>query len=57
MESQTLRDGDGEEMKGRGLEVQGGRAYSAADSNDLTSSPTIGQQDWWWKKMNHYIHH
>lgn len=46
MESLTLRDGDGEEMKGRGLEVQGGRAYSATDSNDLTSSPTIGQQDW-----------
>lgn len=46
MERQTLRDGDGEEMKGSGLEVQGGRAYSAADSNDLTSSPTIGQQDW-----------
>lgn len=40
MESLTLRDG--EEMKGRGLEVQGGRAYSATDSNDLTSSPTIG---------------
>lgn len=43
MESLTLRDGDGEEMKGRGL---GRRAYSATDSSDLTSSPTTGQQDW-----------
>lgn len=52
MESLTLRDGDGEEMKGRGLEVQGGCAYSAIDSDDLTSSPTIGQQDQEKKKMN-----